>query len=105
MGMFDWITCEMPLPETPTKPPGFFQTKDLREWPQCERFTITADGRLRLDDGNAEWWNAVDTGQFTGSIQFYDLGPKGEWWEYRADFVDGKCETIELVEYDPRHRP
>jgi hypothetical protein len=44
--MFDYVICEMPLPQQPRPPwTGLFQTKDTT--PQfLERFTITAAGRL-----------------------------------------------------------
>jgi hypothetical protein len=50
MGMFDYIKCEMPLPETPEAPPfndgpGLFQTKDTPDQ-YMTTYTITADGKL-----------------------------------------------------------
>lgn len=43
MGLFDDITCDAELPETPVPPTGGFQTKSLPE-PYMDKYAITSDG-------------------------------------------------------------
>jgi len=124
MGMFDYIKCNMPLPETPVPPPSHgFQTKDTPDQYMTE-YTITEDGRLswkpyRIEevpkaerpypDAKGGSLRALcgilrrvegDTEfvDYHGDIFFY-VGVKGRWWEYRARFTDGKCEKITLEEF------
>ena len=57
MGMFDYLRCEMPMPDGRSVPEVEFQTKSL--WCGMDRFTITAAGRLiyhrhRYEAGKAE---------------------------------------------------
>jgi len=95
MGMFDYIRCDMPLPETPMPAPhGLFQTKDTPDQYLSE-YRICKDGRL---------WREVDEGgevspPFHGDVDFYTIGDKGQWWEYRARFTEGVCSKIILVEF------
>lgn len=44
MGMYDDVTCEMPMPDGRDMVKDSFQTKSL--WNCMDRFTITAGGRL-----------------------------------------------------------
>lgn len=44
MGMFDYVTCQLPLPDGREVPKNAFQTKSL--WCSMDLFTITAAGRL-----------------------------------------------------------
>lgn len=115
--MYDYITCEMPLPAQP-RPAGSreFQTKSF----DCllQRYTITAGGRLiqhavRYEDVPENerpypefpfigCMRAVPTGdvdtQFHGLFEFH--GYDGEThWRYEAKFTDGRCMEIACVGY------
>lgn len=124
MGMFDYIKCEMPLPETGVPPPtDLFQTKDTPDQ-YLTVYTITADGQLVWrpyemeivpkeerpypnDDGilgMAGMLRRVEgepaAVPFHGDIYFYEGNhPDVGWWEYRARFTEGKVNKIELSEY------
>jgi hypothetical protein len=111
MGMFDYLMCEMPLPEQP-RPPRHrvFQTKVTT--PQfLERFTITAGGRLihhtvrHEEVPTAErpyphmpsigCMRAVSAGDadtnFHGMLEFYTYdSATREYWSYEAKFTDGQ---------------
>lgn len=126
MGMFDYIRCEMPLPETPEPPPGdVFQSKDTDDQ-YMTLYTITADGRLTWRPYTMEEVPRTERPHpnangllglrgsirrveqepvdipFHGDIHFYESGwNAGGWWEYRARFSDGVCKGITLVEYVP----
>ena len=55
--MFDYLRCEMPMPDGRSVPEVEFQTKSL--WCCMDRFTITAAGRLiyhrhRYEAGQAD---------------------------------------------------
>ena len=123
MGMFDYIKCDVPLPDG-WAPKGPLQTKDFC----CEMVThiITKDGRLMLeridktevvpkaermypdapdDDISSMFGSLRDTrslhdSQFHGIVNFYSHeGPSfdGKWHEYNAKFTDGQLVSIELV--------
>lgn len=125
MGMFDYIKCEVALPETGQAPPALFQTKDTPDQ-YMTVYTITADGRLTWKPYHMESvpknerpypdkdgilglrgsmrrveCDAEDI-DFHGDIFFYASGPRDSgWWEYRARFTEGKLSNIELVEFTP----
>jgi hypothetical protein len=44
MGMFDYVRCDVPLPDDFVGERNLFQTKDL--WRAMVQFVITANGRL-----------------------------------------------------------
>jgi hypothetical protein len=122
MGMFDYLTCEIPLPADPPPPPKGteFQTKDT-EAQFMEYYTITREGRLlhhsvryeQVPKAERPYPDAADdsfkalagsirlvpTGDvdtnYHGYVRFYEYSETREWWEYRAKFTDGVC--IELV--------
>jgi hypothetical protein len=126
VGLYDDLTCKMPLPE-PRPPEGTtFQTKDLGQ--SMERFTITADGLLihhtvRYEDVPREerpypdaepgdWRSicgiirSIPTGDvevpYHGDVRFYRCASRTyEWWEYIARFTEGRCVRITLSEYTP----
>lgn len=98
MGMFDWVNCEVPLPD------GWvghgMQTKDL----DCSMgvVTITADGRL-FGDARAGWWQEKQPDrdlQYHGDLTFYGYGKDvhSDWHEYTARFTDGQLVSIQLVQ-------
>ena len=100
MGMFDDVTCEMPLPD------GFdgggFQTKDF----ECvlDKYRITEDARLMRGgfswdtDGVKTKREEVDVA-YHGILNFYSCtGDHNDgtfvWHGYSAKFTDGKCVEI-----------
>lgn len=118
MGMFDYVRCEVPLPD------GFkgeLQTKDF-DCPYLERYTITKGGRLThryVSDyepvPESEWehigatdplhqlWHeqskrkpiyAERDTNFHGLLNFY-ASAGGVWHEYNAKFTDGQLVSIE----------
>jgi hypothetical protein len=102
MGLFDYILCEVPLPDGFT---GELQTKDLG----CYLLThiITKDGRLvlehvdRIDEVLETRITSRHDANFHGMLNFYgtDRGNRkdgsGEWHEYNAKFVHGQLVSIE----------
>lgn len=123
MGMFDWIECEMPLPEKPDTAKHGFQTKDTPDQ-MLTTYTITSDGLLMWrpytyedvprserpypdapDDDPRSWFGASrkverepECLDFHGDIRFYTSDEDGGWWEYKARFTEGVCAGIEIVE-------
>jgi len=117
MGMFDYLSCKMPLP------PGGPADANEREYQtkhfDCEldRYEISADGTLWRR--RSDWIREVDTtlaaepnedgvrllpperSDYLGRIRFYDYIKTGNWLEYEADVVDGKVREIRLVHYTP----
>ncbi|MDI3563577.1 hypothetical protein [Bradyrhizobium sp. Arg816] len=94
MGMFDYVKCELPLPDGWK---GELQTKDFED-PYLETYTIRADGRLirrrpKYDiDPPGTAYGEIDT-NFHGILNFYGL-EDGEWHEYDAKFTDGQLVEI-----------
>lgn len=122
MGLFDWIKCEMPLPEWPEDMSvETFQTKSLPAMCMAT-YKIAADGYLYLKKEESEWiddpndmlggyfkygkaeWCRCD--EFTGVITFYEYfqhrnytTDRSEYFEighidYQAKIVNGKVEAI-----------
>lgn len=125
MGMFDYIKCDAPLPETEVPPPNkeWFQTKDTPDQ-YMTLYTITSDGLLiwrpyeivsvpkaerpypNQDGllGLAGCQRRVESDEkvlpFHGDIEFYTSNhPDVGWWEYRARFTEGRLSRIDLVEF------
>lgn len=114
MGMFDYVRCEVPLPDGWSA--DELQTKDF-DMPYLETYTIRADGRLihrrpryDIDPPDAPH-GEIDT-NFHGVLNFYGLETTGYeppqpgdhfrrpitiWHEYNAKFTDGKLVGIEHV--------
>jgi hypothetical protein len=101
MGLFDYIICEVPLPDGFT---GELQSKDL----DCYLLThvITRDGRLllehvdRIDYELETRSTSRRDANFHGALNFYgDCGKREagtyEWHEYNAKFVHGQLVSIE----------
>ena len=95
MGMFDDVTCEMPLPD------GFdgggFQTRDLG----CElaSYRITKSGGLVCEKDGMFTVTAGTLDDYHGILNFYtiEVDPNdgtSVWHEYSAKFADGKCAEI-----------
>jgi hypothetical protein len=128
MGMFDYIRCEVALPDGWVA--GELQTKDF----DCEMIThvISKDGRLLFDRGGWEavpllqrrLWRAAwgDSEQaekdhvleaafgsmrrvpnyqdenFHGLVNFYGHDKDDQWHEYNAKFTDGQLTEIVLAQ-------
>lgn len=123
MGMFDYIRCEVPLPD------GFegeLQTKDFGDSAMVTHI-ITKDGRLLTDNGPDEWVPEAERrypnakpgtfesmcgilrhipkhedANFHGIVNFYGSEGRSEdgtyrWHEYNAKFTDGQLVGIEKV--------
>jgi hypothetical protein len=124
MGMYDYLVCEMLLPEQPRPPRNLvFQTKDTTAQ-FMERFTITAGSRLihhsvryeevplaerpYPDMPSIGSMRPVPVGDidinFHGMLEFhtYDSRTK-EHWSYEAKFTDGQCMGIHCIEYERRN--
>lgn len=96
MGLFDTITCEVPLPEAEHQDLEF-QTKDL----ECLmlHYVITRDGRLVRKAGRGLLQGPVrdSTWPHHGDLRFYTSTGDGEarqWIEYVARFTHGRVEWI-----------
>jgi hypothetical protein len=95
MGLFDYILCDVPLPDGFT---GELQTKGLG----CYLLThvITKDGRLlleqvdRIDYELETRTTSRRDANFHGTLRFYG-GDTREWHEYNATFVHGQLVSIE----------
>ncbi len=110
MGMFDYMRCEMPLPEPAPPPDTLFQTKDVPTAQlYLEHWKITADGSLlheesdyrMVEDAQAPlgFWQMRENKRWVpvdhhGDIEFYHLGDDGQWWAYKARFTEGRCTRI-----------
>lgn len=98
MGMFDYVRCEMPLPD------GFegknMQTKDLG----CTMSTVTITKDGRLTGRVREWWweeyKPVRDLDFHGDMTFYDyegdINGSYVWHEYVARFTEGQLVSIRI---------
>ena len=97
MGMFDYLSCEVPLPDGATsadKPPFEWQTKDLICY--LEKYRISKDGRLMQDKRTGS-----EDLCFHGDLFFHGCTKpdhKG-FKEFRARFTHGQLESITL-QYD-----
>jgi hypothetical protein len=102
MGLFDYVRCEVPLPDGFA---GELQTKDFDD-PYMETYTIRADGRLIHDkprydiDPPGTHHGLIDT-NFHGVLNFYGSegtagGEDWKWHEYNAKFTDG--DLVEIVQ-------
>ena len=91
MGMFDYVDCELPLPDGWK---GKLQTRDF-DCPYLETYTIRADGRLIHRETRKTFGVDVDT-NFHGILNFYGL-ENDEWHEYNAKFTDGQLVSISIV--------
>jgi hypothetical protein len=120
MGMFDYVRCDVPLPDGFS---GELQTKDF-DCPYMDVYTISADGRLmeryveREEPVPESEWKYVgsthplekirhehsktkiiygerDT-NYHGWLNFYG-GSADEWHEYNAKFTDGQLVEIKIV--------
>lgn len=120
MGMFDYIRCKYPLPVEGTQDLQY-QTKDT-DSQYMDEYEIREDGTLWFlskerecvddDDAPLGFWIKTLSEEWkqepiTGEIVFYthwgpDRTPNtgfGQWWiEYSAYFVNGKLQSLNLIE-------
>jgi hypothetical protein len=122
MGTFDWVKCDMPLPDLGLVD-SLFQTKDFDRI--FDEYRITHDGRLMVEDYDLEQEGEdvikLDNGKslripkfrrvnrkeyeyrtkygelMDGSLEFHDFERA-----YLAFFEDGVCKKIEEYERFPR---
>jgi hypothetical protein len=86
MGMFDEVTCEYALPGEPKPKDINFQTKNF----DCllDHYMITKDGRLMKENSQV---------QFHGVLRFYTYTDDDMWFEYEANFADGRLIEIQPI--------
>ena len=97
MGMFDHISCEIPLPDGRQVDSDSFQTKSL----ECcmDLYTITAAGRLILHRRRystsrmPEHIEDIDT-EYHGDIEIYGTMADGKLAFYAVRFTHGTVEWI-----------
>ena len=122
MGMFDYVKCEVPLPDDFE---GSLQTKDLdcdmvthtitkegrliREWithvtevPKAERPYPDGEGIFELCGSMRRHKTSADA-NYHGFLNFYGSSGKHEddtyrWHEYNAKFTDGNLVEILKIE-------
>lgn len=115
MGMFDYVRCEVDLPNRPVQDKDeLFQTKDFAN--MMETYVICQNGQIYRERWDYDWqedegsmfggyFNKVE-GSFRreyltdceGEITFYNSIPLSNgqyrWVEYTARFTNGKLESI-----------
>lgn len=105
MGLFDWVTCEYPLPGNPPECAvnAAYQTKDLTCW--MMNYTITADGKLIESKGEEDWsffTGTIDLGWSnvvaSGPGIYTADGENAVYLEYRVTFVNGVVASFLEVE-------
>ena len=98
MGLFDDVTCQVPLPDGWDAASARLQTKSFPD-PCMQHYTITAGGRLVDRDGNDV--------EPEGYICFYGSvagkGGKRHLREYRARFRKGQLTEIVRAKRTSRH--
>lgn len=100
MGMFDTLTIDLellPISEDDKKKYlsdllDGFQTKSLDSL--LDRYEITSGGYLFKTNYDGEIYQRQEKVYFTGEIEFYTDSEDGTWFEFKAQFIDGKLESI-----------
>lgn len=118
MGMFDYLTCEYPLPIKGANKYSY-QTKDTPAQ-YLDNYLIDKDGQLWHEDydiedrsnHNAKGFKRfigcmtkvnkrLVKEDFTGEIRFYTISEFGDkkyfWIEFSSYFVNGKLKHLELL--------
>jgi hypothetical protein len=96
--MFDYVTCELPMPDGREAVKDSFQTKSL--WCSMDRFTITAQGRLIYHRCRYELGpdREIKPGMFVP--QYKPVAMEDADMDYHGDLaVHGKTTTDELLSY------
>lgn len=114
MGMFDYLTCDLPLPHFGLHPEWGFQTKSL----QCtlDAAHISRSGRLIFRHALLEYIPEDERHPSglpfmrTEGYEFEDLdyhgwlgfhgGPTDRFYSFEAKFTDGLCVEIHLREVE-----
>jgi hypothetical protein len=101
MGMFDEIRCKYKLPIEAANDGRIFQTKDTE--PQALlRYEIDEQGQLFK-----KFNGAMVKDSLTGEVVFYTFYNKKDpqrsagWMEFSADFLDGKLQSLKVIEDKP----
>jgi len=106
MGMFDYLTCDLPMPDGREVLQDSFQTKSL--WCSMDLFTLTAAGRLIFH--KRRYFLAGETDErgkprtpehvadidldYHGDIEIYGTASDGTFIRYAVRFTHGKVEWI-----------
>jgi len=115
MGMFDWIQCEMSLPDGSSPLKREFQTKSFDN--TMSKYVINTKGYLyehrwdyRLVEDETHFlkgyieevedsFQQIHLTDYHGDIIFYDSKKIGEVWrDYYARFTDGKVSRMWYVD-------
>jgi hypothetical protein len=113
MGMFDYVTCELPMPDGREVVKDSFQTKCL--WCSMDRFTITAAGRFIFRKYQYFLtWEKDDRGtprpplhladidlDYHGDIEIHGSTPNDDFVRYAVRFTHGTVEWIRPMETLP----
>lgn len=103
MGMFDYLTCELPMPDGQVVKEAF-QTKSL--WCSMDLFTITATGRLifhrRRYSASPMPEHVVDIDMdYHGDIKIHGNTSDGAYVRYAVRFTRGTVESVQPVDSLP----
>jgi hypothetical protein len=109
VGMFDHITCELPMPDGREVPKDSFQTKSF--WCTMSHFTITKAGRLiyhkrhyspASDEDSKELVHVGDIDMdYHGDIEIHGVTPDRVYVSYAIRFSHGAVEWIRAFEELP----
>ena len=108
MGMFDHITCELPMPDGRDVVRDSFQTKSL--WCCMDLFTITSTGRLifhkrQYSTSRVPVPMADIDMDYHGDIEIHGLARDDSYVRYAVRFTHGAVERIwSLDELSDIHR-
>jgi hypothetical protein len=84
MGMFDYVVCDVKLPDGLDHTKHTFQTKSIQNESCLDTFLIDTEGRLH----RKSYPNQFKFFDYTGTFNFYkSVG--GVWHEYQASFYNG----------------
>jgi len=111
--MFDYVTCELPLPDGRHVPKDSFQTKSL--WCSMDLFTITASGRLIFHKRRYYLFSEANSRppehicdldmNYHGDIKILGTAKDGSLACYAVRFTHGTVEWIRSFEQLPElHR-
>jgi len=114
MGMFDYLECQLPLPDTDETLTFDFQTKSLDCW--LDNYQIRSDGTLwhetydiedRSDPNATGIYRMVGSATrvnrrweqlaYTGEVEFYGR-VDDIWYSYSAYFVRGYLKELHRLE-------
>jgi hypothetical protein len=108
MGMFDHVTCELPMPDGREVVKDSFQTKSL--WCCMDLFTITAAGRLifhkrRYSTSRMSAHVADIDMDYHGDLEIHGSALDDAYARYAVRFTHGAVEWIRPLDALPQlHR-